>query len=267
MHNAYRLLVIGYWLLSLFSCSHIDENERLIEVESPANDQQPAAVTKNVLLEEFTGQQCSNCPTASEVIEQLHQDYGNRLIAVAIHGGPYGFAGNASTTGLSTSVGDDYYGHWNLEYQPVGLIDRGGAMNYMYWIGEVKKAMERSTDISMEVHATINGETIDITVGEEVLTDSYTGRLQVWVVEDGIVAVQKMPDDTIDRQYVHNHVLRVPVNGTWGEDILLVNGTPLEQTLSCAISDSWQKERLSIVAFVYNEDGVAQTVKTKIIYN
>ena len=51
------------------ACSNIDEDERLIYVK-------PAAVERSVLLEDFTGQRCVNCPLAADEIAKLHEQYG-----------------------------------------------------------------------------------------------------------------------------------------------------------------------------------------------
>ena len=40
-------------IVALMACSHIDEDERLIYVK-------PVAASRNVLIEDFTGQRCVN---------------------------------------------------------------------------------------------------------------------------------------------------------------------------------------------------------------
>ena len=50
--------------LLLVACSHIDEGDRLIYVK-------PADVKRRVLLEDFTGQRCINCPKANDEIKSL----------------------------------------------------------------------------------------------------------------------------------------------------------------------------------------------------
>ena len=58
------LYIIGVMLLFSACSTQIDEDQRLTYVK-------PAAVGKNVLLVDFTGQRCINCPTASLEIEKL----------------------------------------------------------------------------------------------------------------------------------------------------------------------------------------------------
>lgn len=250
----------------LAACDYIAEEDRLIEVGQLAPDpgQTPTATARNVLLEDFTGQRCPNCPTGTEVIEQLQEALGDRLVAVGIHGGPLGFKGTATVAGLATELGDEYYNHWNLEYQPVALIDRGPATNYPDWTKAVRDELANMSETKMEVEAALSGEAIRITVREERLGGDYSGKLQVWVVEDGIVAIQTMPDGTNNRAYVHNHVLRAAVNGAWGDDITLKTGESKEQSLTQAVAGEWNPANLSVVAFVYNGDGVEQVVKAKV---
>jgi hypothetical protein len=94
-------------------CTPIDENERLIEVDKPQ-------AQRAVLIEDFTGQWCSNCPNAASVIESLLETYGSDvIIPVAIHSGPQGFqGGTAEMPGLKTDLGDVYYNKYGIEYQP-----------------------------------------------------------------------------------------------------------------------------------------------------
>lgn len=255
-----KKLLLFFTFLPLFAaCDHIAEGDRLIEVAGPA----PTETSKTVLLEDFTGQRCSNCPTGTEVIEQLQAVYGDRLVAVGIHSGPLGFKGTPTVKGLATDVGDEYYSHWNLEYQPVGLICRQGAVNYTDWAKAVLEEMAKTSTVKMEVEARLNGNQIDITVNEEAYAD-YSGNLQVWVLEDSITALQTMPDGKNNREYVHNHVLRTPVNGTWGEPVTMTKGAKLQQTMTQPLGDDWNPANLSIVAFVYDDKGVEQCVRGKV---
>ena len=253
-------IFISSLLCMLFvACDHIAEGDRLIEVVTI-----PTATTRTVLLEDFTGQRCVNCPTGTEVIEQLQEAYGDQLIAVGIHSGPLGFSGNAKNIGLATDLGDEYYNHWKLEYQPVGLVNRQGALNYTDWTAEVVKQLGFVSKIKLELEAKLEAEQILIDVKAQNLGGDYKGKLQVWVLEDGIVAMQSMPDGTINREYVHNHVLRTAVNGTWGDTVDLKETETKTMIYTQALDAAWNKDNLSIVAFVYNDDGVEQAVKAKV---
>lgn len=241
----------------LAACSYIDESDRLIYVK-------PANVSRRVLLEDFTGQRCVNCPKGTAVIEQLVEEYGDAVIAVGIHGGPLGFKGNAKMVGLATDVGDEYYNHWQLEYQPVGLIDRHGAVNYTDWTKAVKDELAKVAPLDIMVEADVSGTDIHIIVTATGTDGSTNGKLQVWLLEDGIIALQMMPDGTTNRDYVHNHVFRTPVNGTWGENFSIKEGETQEKQLVQPLDPSWNPEQLSIVAFVYNDQGVLQAAKAKV---
>ena len=83
-------------------------------------------------------------------------------------------------------------------------------------------------------------------------------------MEDGITAMQLMPDGSANSQYVHNHVFRVAVNGTWGEDFELQEDETKMTSHTQVIDPSWNPANLSVVAFVYNDQGVLQAVKGKV---
>ena len=240
------------------ACSHIDESEQLIYVK-------PEPAKRVVLLEDFTGQRCVNCPTGTEVIEQLQQTYGDSVfIAVGIHGGLWGFAGNASAIGLATPMGDEYYNHWHLEYQPVGLVNRHGAVNYTDWAKVVKEELAKPAPLTMEMTVVQENGNIQIVLDEYGTDGATTGKLQVWIVEDQITAMQLMPDGKANANYVHNHVLRAAVNGLWGDDFTIDEGECKTQVMSQAVEEGWKPEHLSVVAFVYNDQGVQQAVKGKL---
>ena len=124
--------------------------------------------------------------------------------------------------------------------------------------------MQRTADIEMLAEATLNDKQIDITITETSQQNAVSGKLQVWIIEDGIVATQLMPDGSANKDYVHNHVFRTAVNGTWGNDITIGAGTTLTQTFHQAIDSQWDTTKLSVVAFVYNDKGIEQAIKVNI---
>ena len=257
MNKIAQLTTLALAALSMAACSHIDEDERLIYVKMEAPK-------RTVLLEDFTGQRCVNCPTATDIIGQLLKQVGDSaLIPVAIHCGPLGFAGNATTIGLATDTGDEYYKHWKLEFQPVGLVDRRGPMNYTIWTMEAMADMSQNATVDLKVTATRQDNTISIDTKATGI-NNVSGKLQLWVLEDNITALQMMPDGKPNANYVHNHVFRKAVNGTWGEDISLAEGETKTVSARQDIDATWNPAQLSIVAFVYNDSGVQQAAKAKV---
>ena len=257
--NVKTSILTALLTLTMSACSHIDESDRLIYVK-------PADVKRRVLLEDFTGQRCVNCPKASDEIKALQEQYGeDHVIAVGIHSGPLGFYTKGDYLGLSTEVGDEYYDHWALEYQPVGLIDRGAPLEYTAWNARIREELEKTApvEIDIELHQNDN----QLTVRAEVMgIDGTTSdKLQLWLTEDGITAFQMMPDGTRNMEYIHRHVFRAAINGTWGESVSVAEGeTFTTKDYLFAIPEGWNADRLSVVAFVYNDQGVLQA---KILHN
>lgn len=258
MKHFYLLYTFLLSALLFASCDNISEEERLVY-------EKPEPAKRVVLLEDFTGQKCTNCPNANELIETLQNDFGDNLVVVGIHGGPLGFKGSAKLLGLATEVGDEYYTHWSLEYQPVGLINRQGATNYTSWAVKIKEEAAKPTTVSMELSAAHDGTDIDINVSTMGTDGQTVGKLQIYVLEDNITAMQLMPSGTANYEYVHNHVFRMAANGTWGEDITVEEGETIKKSVTVPLNSAWNKDNLSIVAFVYNDNGVVQAVKAKVV--
>ena len=243
-------------LLLMNSCSHVDESERFIYVE-------PASVNRAVLIEDFTGQRCVNCPNASEEIELLTEQYGeDNIIAVSIHSGPLAVYSQNQVVGLRTELGDTYYDHWKVEVEPSALINRkSGVVTLNLWSTLVYDELQVQTYMSLglDCRLTETGD-ISIAVHAEAL-ESVQGRLQVWLTEDGIVAPQMMPDGTMNSVYEHHHVLRATVNGVWGDEVSWKPGEVSGIQYTVRPQAEWDVEHLSVVAFVYNSEGVLQVVR------
>ncbi len=245
----------------LTSCSNVDENERLIEVV-------PVEAGRNVLIEDFTGQNCVNCPNATEEIEKIQHQYGaDTVIAVGIHSGPLGFKGNSKYVGLVTPTGDEYYNYWGIEYQPQGLVNRRyGRLQYTDWAAKVNAELSGKAPVELEISNAYNEAegTVNIDIkstGVEGVADS---KMQVWIIENGITAMQMMPDGKRKLDYVHNHVFRAAVNGIWGDDFSIQKGEIKTSSYSFKLDAAWVADNISVVAFVYDKDGIHQ-VKIKSI--
>lgn len=252
-----KIIPLILCVLSLASCSNISEDERLIYVE-------PATVNKAVLIEDFTGQRCINCPTAHEEIAKMQEQYGKEnVIAVSIHSGPLAVYSNGRITGLRTQLGDDYYDYWNVEAEPTGLINRkGGVASLDKWQTAVYEELQEKSDLKLALSTEALQGNINIGLMASV-AEPVNGKLQLWVVEDSIAAPQMMPDGTINMEYMHQHVLRSAVNGDWGTDINWQSGEQ-ELSFTTPIEDGWIAENLSVIAFVYDDKGIIQVTASRL---
>ena len=70
-----------------------------------------------------------------------------------------------------------------------------------------------------------------------------------------------MPDGTANTSYIHSHVFRTAVNGTWGEPFSIDEAARRDFSLTQTLDTQWDARHLAIVAFVYNDQGVQQAVK------
>ncbi|MBO4463390.1 MAG: Omp28 family outer membrane lipoprotein [Prevotella sp.] len=277
--------VIGYCLtvIGLASCSDIDEADRLKPVNTINRDTIPEVIDttavdffapyqRHILIEDFTGQDCVNCPNATDLITQLQEMHGHDcVVAVGIHSGPLGVKPEKNAEGLATDLGDTYYNYWKIEMQPYGVIDRSdGPLGTDIWTAKVNwdLAQEQwpATQCNIFVEATIpaNSQQADIHVTLAGMKGIVNGKLQLWITEDNIQAFQKMPDGTTNKAYIHNHVLRDAVNGTWGDDCSVEEGQLWEHDYTFTLNNAWKPEDLNIVAFVYNDAGVVQAISTKL---
>lgn len=254
----YIIMCVG---VLVASCSDMDDNERFTYVK-------PAPVARCVLLEDYTGQLCVNCPNAVGVIDRIHEVYGDNVIAVGIHGGRLSLSSSLSDLGLATAESEEYYQSAGAPSQPSGRINRKGEPSTIdSWQELVTSEIEKTAPLSLSLAAVYDAgsRTVNITVGANGVDGNVAGKLQLWIVEDNIVAPQRQPDGSTKVDYVHNHVFRAAVNGTWGESFNIAEGEEKDVTASAALKANWKPEDCSVVAFVYNESGVMQAAKVKII--
>ena len=246
------------------SCDEVGLDDRLTYVEPPE-------VGRAVLIEDYTGQYCVNCPRATEEIERLVEQYGDSVvIAVAIHSGPFSKQKGVASP-LYTEVGDLYFNTWGLQSQPVGLVDRlfnSTPFSYTDWGAGVNYEIAFKAPVSFLTSSDYNSESrlasIEVqTIGLDSVLVS--GKLQVWLVEDSIDSFQYMPDGSVVDHYNHMHVFRASVNDPWGDDLRVNHGEVAVKNYSIFLDPAWVPEHCAIITFLYDENGVKQVAKKKLI--
>lgn len=245
----------------LTSCDEVKENERYIDMGE-------ITAQRTVLLEEFTGQYCTNCPLAHESIEKIEEQYGDKFIAVSIHATSLAldFDPAATVPGLKQPEGDTYAQHWGVTNIPIGVVNRqDGLKDLSAWQGLVRTALGNDTPVKITLSANLDESGKNINITTDIYSgDNIDGKLQLWVVESGIIAPQ-FGTGTFYPNYTHNNVFRAAVNGTWGEDVTLLTRESQSFTHSIALNENWDIENTNIVAFVYSDtDGVLQAAKCAI---
>lgn len=245
--------------LCLAACDTVDENGRF---EGPLE----VAEGKNVLLEDFTGQRCTNCPLAANEVSDMQASYGaDRLIAVSIHGGSLSVSEQSSTVGLANEQGNEYNTHWGIDSWPKGLVDRtGGPIDYTAWRAAVLNRFTVTPKVSLALPAlSYDPATRRVTLTAQVKSEgeALDGKLQVWLTESNLVRTQLMPDGAANRNYVHNHVFRATISAPYGDDLPLAADEVQTRDYTYTLRDDYTADNMSVVLFYYNDaDGVMQVI-------
>lgn len=262
MKKILYLFAILPMLLALVACDSVDEDERFIEMPQ-------VTASRNVLLEEFTGQNCVNCPSAHRVIEALREQYGESMISVSIHAGNFAFDEGVMEPAFQTfktPEGDTYANMWGIQEYPSGVVDRrSGVLMSDAWSASIYNELQRPTNIDIDLTAVVTEDGISVTT-ELRPTEDINGHLQLWVVEDSISSYQVDGSARLF-DYVHNNVYRASVNGVGGEEVKLQKSVYQKYFDTVPLKERWNIDNLRIVAFVYDNSGVLQVVQTKVESN
>ena len=235
---------------------------------------------KRVLVEDFTGQRCVNCPDAAQMLSGLKEEtYGDRMILVAMHAGglslgtplhndvaqiymtALGMGANNPAISIDRVYNDDgVYSNW-----PNAIASRAAASTPC----EVKPFVSMGSDRSVSVLAQVSFSS--------AVSDSI--GVQHWLVEDSIVGFQ-ITHEGSNMEYVHNHVFRdclyddiwgMPMPTTDGGDYLAGQSYMSPATAGYIIPDDWDIDNLSIVSFVFRystdeSNPIAEVLQANIIH-
>ena len=269
------------FLLTLCACDEIDEQDRFQKVEIASGGESGGEGgsegtgfgAKNVLIEDFTGQLCNNCPLATNTISTLQETFGHdRVIPVAIHGG---YSTLAAPTGLANAIGNTYTAERGVSSKPKGEVDRTGQL-----LDQEKWGTTVLERIAMTAHVKLGVENIAFDADSRELSFSVKtaadltgaqGLLQVWLTESHIHTYQKTPDPNrfpqypasgYDHNYEHNHVLRACVSAKDGDALSLVAGGSDTRAYKYKLESDWVADNMSVIVIAYNAaEGVLQVIE------
>tara|TARA_R110002050_G_scaffold27038_7_gene70856 strand:- start:3819 stop:4652 length:834 start_codon:yes stop_codon:yes gene_type:complete len=260
-------LSLAVLALTLGACDKIEEGDYLIQREGggggPIEGGQDSLHV--ILLEEFTGVKCNNCPAANAKAKELQGIYGHdRLILLGIHAGNLAKTDDKHPKAFNTPEGTEMFNFFNLFGVPVGFINRIDYLNSDIIKNEGDWGSIISQEVLREPVASIglkeesfNAANSTLTVSGSVstlLTFSATNvKICLYLAENGIVSPQTMPDKSVNDNYEHNHVFRGSFTGTYGTTIDLSSGTNTFNESIVLPSDA-VKENCEVIAFIYDGD-------------
>lgn len=264
----------GVAMVMAVACDDVKPDDRYILGEEIKSE-------GSVLLEDFTGQRCLNCPDAHEVIKELEAQYGSdKVIAVSIHCGSFGFSKHQTNfekgnVGLMTEEGNAILETYSISSFPMGCVDMGSPITYGLWASAVRDALAKPSHVNIDLDVEFTpsdteANTGTIEIKAEVMSgETHTGNIQFWILEDNIIAPQRHGNQTI-YEYVHDNVFRAQVfDGVRGESITLPEGLSVTKQGSIKTrwnnEEHWEVDNLSVVAFVCDANGVLQVVKKPVI--
>ncbi|MFI5170844.1 MAG: Omp28-related outer membrane protein [Chitinophagales bacterium] len=259
-------LIISSSLIFVFinSCTEvgpaIDLTETVYDtyIETPELPQD-----KIVLIEDFTGAACPNCPTAHEAIAAVIDAHPDRVAAIAEYNyfaDPL-YLDQNFVTSEALNLDQNYLGP--VAGWPASFIDRvdfdddgyaaevpGNIMPY------TEDQLAKTPTCNIYILPDYNAATreLNLTVTIKYIADvSLTNHLSVALTEDSIIAAQidgagEVPD------YVHNHVLRKMLSFYTGDALPEINspGRVYVFNYNFTLPAGWNENNIQAIAFVHN---------------
>lgn len=253
---------------------------------------QNANTNRNVLIEDYTGHTCNNCPTAAITAHNLEYDNPGRVFSVGIHAGPGGMTGfqtfNVSadkyytnhTNAVGLAYGLAFQDGYNFFGNPQGTVNRAIVSNKMFdvqttWSTRVADMLsENNLTFNLQsvfnYFSETNGGYLHIEI-EKVTNAPVEANLVVYVVKNEEVDWQKMPNNSDNPDYVHEHKHLGNIdNQAWGRPLLTANlasGEKIYEDYSFGLPSNVDAANMHLLIYVYdiNTYEILQVIKQTIV--
>ena len=269
-------------IFAMASCDKLKE-PYIIESNVTPSDTIPlvASDTANfdgkivVLLEDYTGVKCNNCPEAGALALQLQEQNEGHLVVLGVH--PKSALQNPAGgfPDFRTDDGNEWNNYFNIAAYPNGLVNRtGGVLGSAQWTSAVNNIIGNDAPVRLIVKTEFDDATreLKVSIHSKFLIDvaSNDVRLTTCMMEDRIVGKQVTPNG-VDENYVHRHVFRGTAdNQTWGRVLSsaesISEGSNFITNMKFTLSDDYNADEFYIVAFISdnNTKEVLMATETKI---
>ncbi len=257
------LLLFGIFLsISFFSCLKTDA---VIPALKP-----PTLGDKKVLIEEFTGVKCVNCPDGSAEIESLLAIYGENLIAVSIHAGSFAVPYQGQDD-YSTPEGKEILEYVGIPFgYPTAVIDRKLFKDESFlqltkgqWAGFIREQAESKLKVNVKLVNSYDAASrnMNATVTVTALENLDNANVTILLTESGIVGKQ-LTSSGLKTEYEHKHMLRKVLSRPTGDLLAdkLLSGTPISKSYSFTLPNGWVPEKCEVIAFVHQNNGTSKEV-------
>lgn len=217
---------------------------------------------QNVLIEEYTGVRCQNCPAGAKLLEDLKTIHKERLVVLSIHGGFFAQPTNAENKlTLDNAYGKDLIRIFNQpQGYPSAIVNRKSFDGSLFaggnsWAGYINT--ELSSKPTVHISVKVNADAIarilrisaELTLLQESVSDAYF--ISIAIAENNIKDAQLTPTG-VDVNYIHNHVMRkflTPVQGNQLPVLILNQAKILNFTTD--IPSDWNINELYAVAIIH----------------
>ena len=193
---------------------------------------------KHVVVEEFTGVKCSNCPAGHTTLSNIITANSGLVHAVAFvpTNSSYTNPSGTSATDFRRSFADAYYSSAycspgnGSRFMPSAFINRkvltsGNILqNAGTWTGHINDALAETADLNVGAESTYNSVTKELTIDVEVyyLSNITSGNsLYVVITEDDLISTyQSGTSASVANPYTYKNIFRENVSaGQWGDAI------------------------------------------------
>jgi hypothetical protein len=225
---------------------------------------------KNVLVEDFTGHQCGNCPVAAVIAEALAEANPENVFPLAIHAGSYALTSIDYPTDWTCEEGYDLFNQLAFQANPLGRVNRkGGTENYLApteWGEVVEEELALSCPLTVQVQHSWELENGHLNIhvnGQFFGPFAGNNRLSVLITESGLIGDQLDYESNPSHveYYEFNHLLRGSVSGAHGLVVIsdAETGNSFQSDFTINWNNEWIPENSSLIAVVSNEDGYVVT--------
>jgi len=271
----FLLLFLAAW--SFQACDKLSEPYAIVR---PAGGD---TTKRMVLIEDYTGHKCVNCPAAAITARDLEELYEGQVLVMAVHATYFATPDPSGdfTANYMTDAGNAWSSFFKIESAPNGMVNRtwyNGKNVYIspkLWGGAVQKAVELPKVAIMTLKNTYVEATRILTTSIDnrflqTLTGPYS--LVVCMLEDSIISPQQNKDTIVGpvpviKDYVFMDMLRGTINGDWGEQITASVDPAViyNRVYTFELDPDWVPEHCWVLAFLFSEDNkeIVHAIKRK----